>query len=333
MTDAEGPHEYLIPTTSGEVTQLPANWTENDPSSPQYILNKPTNVSAFTNDAGYITMDSIPSIPTEVSAFINDAGYLTADSLAELNNQLAAMQHALDSLQQVIEDDHFLCGTSTVTDVDGNVYNTVDIGKQCWMRENLRTTHYPDGTEIPLSTTISENTPYRHNPCNDENTVPTYGYLYNWPAVMHGSASSNANPSGVQGICPDGWHVPSDAEWTQLTTTVSSNNEFICNDNADNIAKALAATMGWYSNSNDCAVGNDLSANNATGFSVLPAGLYYDGGYSYFGYDAYFWSATQGNDSYAYNRFLRYNGADVASGYVGSNKNKAYGYSVRCVRD
>ncbi|MBR6063540.1 MAG: hypothetical protein IKP54_05255 [Bacteroidales bacterium] len=224
-------------------------------------------------------------------------------------------------------------GAATVTDYDNNTYNTVQIGNQCWMKENLRSTHFADGTAIPAGTTTNTIVAYRYAPNNDESNVMTYGYLYNWPAVMHGVASSSANPSGVQGICPAGWHMPSKAEWAQLTTYVHDNG-YQCPDcNASNywshvdcIAKVLAAQTGWPNYSHDaCAVGYDLSTNNATGFSALPAGFYC--GAHYFGQTAYFWSTTQYNSS-AYTLSF-----DYCTNYVNFNDNyKSDGYSVRCVR-
>lgn len=86
-------------------------------------------------------------------------------------------------------------GNDTMTDYDGNVYNTVQIGNQCWMKQNLRTTHYSNGGSIALSSNISTTTANRHYPNNDSTNVGTYGYLYNWKAVMNGSDSSNTNPS------------------------------------------------------------------------------------------------------------------------------------------
>ncbi len=220
-------------------------------------------------------------------------------------------------------------GATTVTDYDNNTYNTVMIGTQCWMKQNLRTTHYANGTTIPLCTGVNS-TPCRHNPNYNANNVPTYGYLYNWPAVMLGASSSSSNPSGVQGICPIGWHVPSDAEWTQLTNYVGSQTQYQCDNSSDKIAKALASTTGWSSYSEICAVGNNPGTNNATGFSALPAGR--DNGtlYYYFGDYAFFWSATERNDDKAYGRFLCYNGAFVNrfSDYAKYN-----GFSVRCLRD
>ena len=219
-------------------------------------------------------------------------------------------------------------GAATVTDIDNNTYNTVQIGNQCWMKENLRTTRYSNGTSIALGSSTSTTTAYRYYPDNSSSNVSTYGYLYNWKAVMGSSSSSSANPSGVQGICPTGWHVPSDAEWTQLINYVRGQTQYQCNYNDNTIAKALASTTGWNSSTNTCAVGNNPSSNNATVFSALPAGVC-NGDYDRFGDNAYFWSATELNDYYAYYRYLYYSFAIV-------NRNNSYkynSYSVRCVRD
>ena len=227
-------------------------------------------------------------------------------------------------------------GTATVTDYDNNVYNTVKIGNQCWMRENLRSTHYTDGTPIPLGSITSTTTGYRYNPNNNSSIVATHGYLYNWPAVMNGQNSSSANPSGVQGICPTGWHVPSDAEWGQLVNYMgnyaqySYGSQYSSYNNTTSyfVAKALASTEGWNNHTGSYTVGNNLSINNASGFTALPVGNY-NGSYSYFGSYAYYWSANESNSSNAYYRGLSYNNANVNSG----NDNKSYGYSVRCLRD
>ena len=215
-----------------------------------------------------------------------------------------------------------------VTDIDGNVYKTVKLGNQVWMAENLRTTRYADGTPIPLGTEVSYDVAYRYYPNNNRANVSKYGYLYNWPAVMNGSLSSSANPSEVQGVCPDGWHVPSDAEWTELTNYVKSQSQYVCGDYTGNIAKALASETGWKPDDEECAAGNNPSANNATGFFARPAGSYY-GYYYYFGYYADFWSATQYSSTTAYNRNLSYNSAYVNR----CNSSKYYGYSVRCIRN
>ena len=147
---------------------------------------------------------------------------------------------------------------------------------------------------------------------------------------MGSSSSSSANPSGVQGICPNGWHVPSDAEWTQLTNYVGSQTQYQCGNSSEAIAKALASTTGWYSSTFPCAVGNNPSTNNATGFSARPAGEYYDG-YGSIDMVANFWSATESDnyDCNAYYRGFNYNITRVFS----ASDRKYYGFSVRCLRD
>ena len=221
-------------------------------------------------------------------------------------------------------------GTPTVTDMDGNTYNTVQIGQQCWMKENLKTTKYADGTSIPQGTTTSYADPYWYYPNDNSANKATYGLLYNWKAVMR-NASSSSSPSGVQGICPTGWHVPSNAEWTQLTDYVSSQSEYCCNGNSrfSYIAKALASTSGWEISSRTCEVGNDQSSNNATGFKAVPAGTYDDHGYGNLGIFTYFWSATEAYSNSACYRTLHYDLAYVYYDYT----NKNYGFSVRCLRD
>ena len=217
-----------------------------------------------------------------------------------------------------------------LTDIDGNIYDAVQIGNQIWMAENLRTTKYADSTSIPLGNiyTGSGTAPYRYEPNNDNSNVSTYGYLYNWPAVMHGESSSETNPSGVQGICPTGWHVPSDAEWTQLTDYMKTQPAYMTSGNADHLAKALAATWGWNSSDEPDAPGNNLNTNNATGFSALPAG--YSGGYYIgFGIGTSFQSATEIDNFSAYCRKLVYDGADVSR----NNYIKSDAHSVRCIRD
>ena len=225
-------------------------------------------------------------------------------------------------------------GHETVTDYDGNVYNTVKIGGQCWMRENLRTTHYADGVEILVGNTPSFDTAHCYYPNGSLSNVPTYGYLYNWSAVMYGMASSDLNPSGVQGICPTGWHLPSDVEWTQLTEYVSSVPAYLCGEDTTRIAKALSAKGGWvvYSNdTNDCYVGSyDSLDNNITGFSAYPAGSYdpyNEVFYSNFGLQTSFWSVTEYSQTETWHRAIGNYETYVNRGYTG----KDYALSVRCV--
>ncbi len=207
-------------------------------------------------------------------------------------------------------------GVTTVTDYDGNVYNTIGVGNQCWMKENLRSTHYSDGEPVAHQS-LSGN---MYN-----------GNRYAWGAVMRYASSSMSNPSGVQGVCPTGWHVPSDAEWTPRTGHLSSQSQYVCGSDNTSIAKALASTTGWNSSTTNCAVGNDQSANNVTGFEALPAGAYGSNIHNLSGNGAYFWSATAGSGSNgnAYNRALYYDNATVDR----INDSMSRSCSVRCLRD
>ena len=222
----------------------------------------------------------------------------------------------------------------TVTDFDGNEYETVQIGQQCWMKENLRTRHYADGTEIPLGNAITSiENPYYYIYPNSE-TAST-GYLYNWVAVMNGSSSSNSIPSGVQGVCPNGWHLPSDTEWTHLTNYVSATNEYVCGDG--HIAQALAAEVGWENSNVACSPGYAHSEIYGTGFKAVPAGSFSvelsdneEESFNGYGTNTYFWSSTlEGQATAAYTRHLSYDNPDVqrSSYYLAS------GRSVRCIRN
>ena len=220
-------------------------------------------------------------------------------------------------------------GSCKLTDIDGNLYGTVLIGDQCWMAENLKTTKFADGTSIPLGSSTSSTTAYRYNPNNSSSNVSTYGYRYNWTAAMHGASSSEANPSGVQGICPDGWHLPSKVEWTQLKNYISSQSQYQCGGTSTNIAKSLASKTGWNSSTTTCAVGNTPSNNNSTGFGALPAGYYSSSNSdTYFHTRADFLSATSESNGICL-LLLMYNNSSALS----VNRNGGLGFSVRCVRD
>ena len=219
---------------------------------------------------------------------------------------------------------------NAVKDYDGNTYDAVRLGEQIWMASNLRTTHYSDGTPIDEGTTTNYHHAYRYQP--SENIV-SFGYLYNWPAVMNRNNSSDSIPSGVQGICPEGWHVPSDAEWDKLVDYCMSKDEYACvTDNFFNpvhITNALASNQDWESSNVSCSPGYDLSTNNSTGFGAYPAGIY-AGGFSTLGKYAYFWAAS-GCDgcTYAYTHYISSGGTNMYR--LGYEKN--IGLSVRCVKD
>jgi len=212
----------------------------------------------------------------------------------------------------------FTCGDQ-ITDIDGNIYNTVLIGTQCWMKENLKVSTDADGNAITRYC-------YDNDPLNCE----AYGGLYTWTTAINGSESSNSIPSGVQGICPDGWHMPSDAEWTALTDYTSSQSEFWCDGNSSYIGKALASTTNWQSSDIECTIGNDPVSNNGTGFSGLPGGFRADdGSFGDLNSGGGWWTSTEFNQTGSWDRRINYLYPEVYPyPYY-----KGLGFSVRCVLD
>ena len=221
------------------------------------------------------------------------------------------------------------CGELEVKDIDGNVYHTVLIDSQCWMKENLRTTRFSDGAPVPLGSQIDNQHPLRYAPNGDSSNVERYGYLYNWlSAARVPSEDEIESPTGV-GVCPTGWHVPSIEEWAQLISYLNTKPEFSCGDTAQNIAKALATKEGWEPSDSVCTIGNDTALNNLTGFSALPAGAFYHQ-YGVFSKGTWFWSSSNANAQEAYDIYLLWNEPVV----VGDDKEPiASGFSIRCLKD
>ena len=204
-----------------------------------------------------------------------------------------------------------------------------------------------DRTDNPAASTVDAY--YWHVNC-DANNDSIYGLVYNWAAVMGGYSSSKTVPSGVQGICPNGWHLPSDTEWTILEDYAKMQYQCYYNYydwelNADlpdtGYAKALAATISWSWQNWDpiaCKIAYDQSSNNASGFSAVAAGYAMNGTYQcngpWFHYNAYFWTASQsdgaGNSDKAYARTMSADGEKV---YRMTKMGKANGFSVRCIKN
>lgn len=212
-------------------------------------------------------------------------------------------------------------------DYDGNWYDGVILGNQIWLAQNLRTTHYADGTAIPAgNTAASTETPFYYDYMTHNLPLEKRGLLYNQPAVLNGASPSNSNPSGVQGIAPNGWHVPSQSEFEQLISYLGSVPKYILNNNNTYIGKAIAATEGWDSSIEDYAVGNNLSQNNATNLTVYGAGVFDSSDRIYRSENtvSVFWT-TRTNRRVS----LVYNTPNITS----STLTGKYGCSVRCVCD
>jgi uncharacterized protein (TIGR02145 family) len=211
--------------------------------------------------------------------------------------------------------------TGTVIDINGNIYYTTSIGSQEWIADNLRTTKYANGDLIG-STTLdisSEATPKYQWAYNDnESNVATYGLLYTWYAI-----------TDIRKVCPIGWHIPTDAEWTILTDYLTNNGYGFQGSGID-IGKSMSATYGWNTSTRAGDVGNDRTSNNSSCFTAFPAG--FRDQYGSFGslwYYCSWWSSTEYSTTNAFKRYIFYNNPDVGR----SNDLKSNGYSVRCVKD
>jgi len=213
------------------------------------------------------------------------------------------------------------CGQSFTDTRDGKSYTTLQLGTQCWMKQNLNIGTRIAGTSNQTNNSTIEK--YCYN--NSESNCTTYGGLYQWNEMMQYTTTA-----GVKGICPTGWHLPTDAEWTTLTTYISGQSAYRCNSNSTYIAKAMASTSGWTTYTGSCAVGNNQASNNTTGFTGLPGGTRSTDGsfYDQASY-GYWWSSSQNDSSDAWYRNLYYSDASVYRYF----SNKAYGFSVRCLKD
>jgi uncharacterized protein (TIGR02145 family) len=199
------------------------------------------------------------------------------------------------------------CGT--VSDADGNIYNTVVIGDQCWMADNLRTTKKSDGTDIAALAY-----------CNPLGCGSPWGRLYDWSTAMNGAPSATAIGAEIQGICPTGWHIPSDFnasasdDFQKLATFLGGNTV------AGGKMKRTEVSTYWNS--------PNIGADNSSGFSGVAAGNYWSGVFDGRGLNSFFWSSSQANSTDAWNRYLKYN-ESTANRYINAKSNA---FSIRCVK-
>lgn len=213
--------------------------------------------------------------------------------------------------------------TLTVTDKEGNIYGTITIGNQVWMAENLKTTKYNDGDDIPL---VTDNTAwtdlttpgYCWYDNNQATYGGTYGALYNWFVVETGK------------LCPTGWHVPTDEEWKQLETTLG-------------MSSLVIDDIGWRGTTEGSKLAGNASlwkdgildsepAFGTSGFKALPAGYrsFNDGGCYHIGISTTWWCSDEYSTTHAWFRTIRDTYSDVYRDFYGDKNN---GKSVRCLKD
>jgi len=218
------------------------------------------------------------------------------------------------------------------SDYEGNLYATKKIGEQTWMRQNLKVTHYADGTPIPeVKTGWNLLTPGSEAYCwynNDFINGYAYGALYTWSAVMRGAQSSDKNPSEVQGVCPDGWHVPSDQEWQEMEIYLGMDPEeadtIVFRDRGEGIGGRLkeTGTVRWRN--------PNTGATNMSGFTAVPGGYRTQyGDFRNLGRRAFYWTSTVYQPGNILIRGLDYLNTFVDRDYI-NDYNAA---SLRCVKD
>jgi uncharacterized protein (TIGR02145 family) len=245
-----------------------------------------------------------------------------AATKAYIDALITSLQSQIDDLQ-----------STSISDEDGNTYDYLTYGYQVWTVDNAQMVTYRDGTPIPQ---VTDNTEWRNlttgawSYYNNDTTKPR---LYNWYAVMGIYDSASFSDATLRKeFAPEGWHVPSDAEWTTLENyLIAIGYNYDGTTTGNKIAKAMASTTGWISSTETGAPGNVQSLNNDSGFNAFPEGNRNDNG-SFFngGSNAFFWSSTESSTSNAWNRGLSSFYSYLNRLYYDSKQN---GFSVRFVRD
>ena len=290
-------------------TSIHITWNWNPVSyATGYKWNTTNNYATATNLAGVTTI-------TETGLTCNTpyTRYVWAYS--------ACGNSAVTTLNQSTLSCSFICGQAFTDTRDGKTYNTVLIGSQCWMKENLNI-----GTRISGSINQKNNDTIEKYCNNDlDANCAVYGGLYQWDELMNYSLASNSNPSGRQGICPVGWHVPSDVEWCQMETYLD--------------ASINCATTGWKGTNAGGKmkeVGTSHWANpntgatNSSGFMCLPGGYRLpSGGFETLATGADFWTTSGSSSSNSWYRTLANNSALVYRNFG----EKTYAFSGRCIND
>jgi uncharacterized protein (TIGR02145 family) len=320
---ASATHSTVTNTFTLIVTKAPSSIAFADGA----VVTKVFGSGAYTNTVtgagtGAIAYTSGTPTTATVNASTGAVTFVGAG-----NTIITAIKAATATHETVTNTYTLTVAMPTVTDIDGNVYTSVLIGNQIWTVENLKTTHFNDGTEIPLVTGNSQwvnlTTPGYCWFNNDNTNKAKYGALYNWFAA-------NTNT-----LAPAGWHVPTDAEWSTLENYLIANGyNWDGSTTGNKIAKALAAKSDWtVETSSPGQVGyNQQSLNNRSGFSALPSGYRgYAGFFGSQGDNGDFWSTTAIDVDDAWYRGIAWNGENIYKS--GPGEGKMCGFSVRLIRD
>ena len=312
---------------------------ETENKSPTCTITSPINGDEFEQGATVtisVNADDTDGNVMEVRFEIDNIGVSSAISYPyNYEWSTSDVETGIHTIRAVAKDNED-CSTSdeinivianedtigTVTDYDENTYNTIKIGTQWWMAENLKVTHYSGGVEIELveDSSLWDALSYNNKAmCYHSNSMDNaniYGALYTWAATTNNTRSNIKDPVIVQGVCPDGWHIPNDEEWTELIIYLGG----------DSIAGGKLKEVGttFWCNPN-------TGANNESGFSALPGGSRYEyGSFGNLRCWARFWSATEAYISTSASYYaLRHDATSIHR----FTTDRTSGFSVRCVKD
>jgi len=284
------------------------------------------NTVAFTNwdmdetndviKTGDQTIAGNKTFTGTITGTVNANNTVVSNVANPIANQDAATKSYVDALKNQITalENRLVFSGLVVKDIDGNLYNTVQIGTQVWMAENLRSTKYSNGdligTTFQYWTDISSygGIKYQWAYNGNENLVNTYGRLYTWYV-----ATDSRN------VCPTGWHVPSSSDWSTLASNLESFN----------VAGGKLKATGTIEGGDGLWHNPNLDATNETRFTALPGGTRYsNGGYGLMGYFGSWWSTNETTDFGVFVHMSYLNGLLTLT-----LNPRLYGYSVRCLKD
>jgi uncharacterized protein (TIGR02145 family) len=331
---------------NGITTQLISNWNTASSWGDHAGLYRPINYipewTEITNKPDFAKWDKDSTDNVIITGNQTIAGNKTfTGTISASNNTItnvaspvnttdATNKAYVDALQEKINalENSMIISGAYIKDIDGNLYSTVKIGTQVWMAENLKTTKYSNGdligTTTPATLDItSETAPKYQWACSgSESNVATYGRLYTFYVV-----------TDTRNVCPIGWHVPSDAEWTTMESYLIANGyNYNGTNTGNNYAKAMASTTGWTTSTTAGAPGNTdyPTYRNKSGFTAVSGGNRFNNGtFINIGWYGYWWSSTENSTTNAWIREVYCSNSNVGR----YSHFKRGGYSVRCVRD
>jgi len=278
----------------------------------------------YTSSTGDILLNGVVSAENNQIKNVADPTHTQdAVTLGLLLEKISNLQDQIDALQST-------SGSGTVTDQDGNSYPYLTYGDQVWTVKNAEMVTYRDGTPIPQ---VSDATEWANLTtgawCYYDND-PSKGKLYNWYAVagIHDNDENTPNKE----LAPEGWHVPTDAEWSELENYLIANGyNYDGTTTGNKIAKAMSSTTGWNGSTSEGTPGNNQFYNNSSGFNAFAVGSRYDNNSSFYNknIEVAYWTNTEFEANSAMDRSLNF---DIFS-LRGHHNYKISGFSVRFVRN